>query len=255
MELYRIHLDSFTQHSYFEIYPCCCTNHFFHFTAKFYCMTTSQLVYYFTCWCIFGLFSILFILNYLCHAKPWQVRLHYKFIYKCIPHAPHQAECGHNQSLAWVPTCLPSSRGSCLSSSTVLWLWREGLKDAQGHSWLSRVSWCQGGSLKESVSTLSEVEGRVSHPPLQLWTKKGCRAQGHSQSVCSQPPTCPLQLSGSRTPRTSPSRQTSHYKAFSAAPPPHYQTHVCTQGSSTPCPSTGGRAASATRAQCFVCFV
>ena len=46
------------------------------------------------------------------------------------------------------------------------------------------------------------------------------------------------------------SRQTSHYKAFSAASPPRYQTHICTQGSSTPCPwrpSTGGRAASTTR--------
>lgn len=33
--------------------------------------------------------------------------------------------------------------------------WRGGLKNAQGRPWLSRVCWCQGGSSRESVSTLA----------------------------------------------------------------------------------------------------
>lgn len=92
-----------------------------------------------------------------------------------------------------------------------------------------------------------------THPPPALG-QESLQGQGHYQNVRSQPPTGPPQLSGSRPPRTSPVR-TSHYKAFSAAPPPCHQTHVCTQGSSTLCPwspGTGGRAASATRAQCCV---
>ena len=59
----------------------------------------------------------------------------------------------------------------------------------------------------------------VSHPLPQLWTKKACRAQGHSQNVCSQPPTCPLQLSGSPAPQDVPRQDRPHTTRLSLLHP------------------------------------
>lgn len=139
-------------------------------------------------WAVFNFF----ILNYLCHAKPWQIRLHCKSIYVRIPHASLQVECGHNQSLAWVPICLPSGRGSRLSSSTVLGKGGTG-KDAQGRSWLSSAQvGCQEQSPREHLFPNSWVRQRGRAPD----------STPHSFG--------PRALA----PRTSPLRQTSHYKAF-----------------------------------------
>lgn len=73
------------------------------------------------------------------------------------------------------------------------------------------------GSLLHPDGQAMRREGRVSHPRPQLWTA-ACRAQGLSCNVCSSPPLVPYSFLAP-APGWPLSRQTSHYKAFSAGTP------------------------------------
>ena len=89
---------------------------------------------------------------------------------------------------------------------------------------MSRVSWCQGGSLQESVSTLSEVEGRVSHPPPPSFgPRKLAGPKAIPRMSAPSLPLVPYSFLAPRLPRTSPVKTDLTLQGFSL-PHPHPAT-------------------------------